>query len=169
MRRAHSAEEPVLRRSLSIEKWHQLELQGNMLPVTITLDGDSMRPLIRRGRDRVTILPVTRELRIGDVVLFRSAQGLYVVHRVWKLGDGCVQTLGDNCMKPDCWVPLESVWGQVVSLERFGRSWRLDNGMARAGGRIWMAIFPLRVLYKRCRQFAGRFYRMILAQIDDAK
>lgn len=35
--------------SLSIELWHEMGLQGDMLPVTICLEGDSMRPLIRCG------------------------------------------------------------------------------------------------------------------------
>ena len=159
--KAHSAGEPVIRRSLSIERWRQLGLQGDMLPVTITLDGDSMRPLIRRGRDRVTILPATRDLHIGDVVLFRSAQGRYVVHRIWKIDGDRVRTLGDNCMNPDAWIPVESVWGQVVCFERAGRSWRLNTGLSRAWGRIWMATFPLRVLYKRGRKLAGKCYRRI--------
>ncbi|MBQ6805352.1 MAG: hypothetical protein IJP04_11910, partial [Clostridia bacterium] len=51
--------------SLGIEQWHALGLEGDMLPVTICLEGDSMRPLIRRGKDPVTILPLSRPLKIG--------------------------------------------------------------------------------------------------------
>lgn len=159
--KSHVREEPVIRRSLSIELWRQSGLQGEMIPVRITLAGDSMRPLIRRDRDRVTILPVGKKLRVGDVVLFKGGPGRYVVHRVCRLRDGMVQTLGDNCMTPDPWMPLERVWGQVVRLERFGRSWRLDTGLARAWGSIWMAAFPLRLLYKRSRRMAGRCFRCV--------
>lgn len=159
--KSHLDEEHVIKRSLSIEQWHQLGLRGDRIPVTITLAGDSMRPLIRRGRDRVTILPVSHKLRIGDIVLFRRDREMYVVHRIWKIRDGMVQTLGDNCMTPDSWMPLESVWGQIVRLERFGRSWRMDTCLARAWGNVWMALFPLRVLYKKCRRAAGRCFRSV--------
>ena len=162
----HSDEATLIRRSLSIEQWHQLALQGNMLPVTITLDGDSMRPLIRRRKDLVTILPLRGRIQVGDVVLFQNHQGIYVVHRVWKIKENMVQTLGDNCMKPDSWMPTASVWGQVVSVERFGRSWRLDTGAARAWGRFWMALYPARVLYKRGRQWAGRRWRSVFPRKD---
>ena len=45
-------------RSLSIHEWRRLGLEGAMLSVTICLEGDSMRPLICRGLDPVTILPL---------------------------------------------------------------------------------------------------------------
>jgi len=156
------AEGPLLKRSLSIEQWHQYGLQGDMLPVTITLEGESMRPLIRRGKEPVTILPLMRRPLIGDVVLFRGGPKRYVVHRVWKMRDGLVQTLGDNCVTPDAWMPLEDVWGLVVRFERFGRSWRLDTANARAFGRIWMALFPVRVFYKKCRGLAARIVKRVL-------
>ncbi|MBR2942674.1 MAG: S24/S26 family peptidase [Clostridia bacterium] len=70
--RGKAYNQPVVRRSLGIEQWHALGQQGDRIPVTITLEGDSMRPLIRRGRDRVTIVPLDREIRKGDVVLFRG-------------------------------------------------------------------------------------------------
>lgn len=151
----------MVRRSLSIETWRQLALTGAALPVRITLDGESMRPLIRRGRELVTILPMMREVKIGDVVLFRNGPGRYVVHRVFRLRNGMVQTLGDHCMKPDRWMPREDVWGLVVRLDRFGRSWRLDTAAARVWGRIWMALHPLRTSVRRCGRLAGGGLRRI--------
>ena len=148
-------------RSLPIEEWHRLGLEGNMLPVTIPLEGDSMRPLIRRGRDKVTILPVTRPLKIGDIVLFHGGPKRFVVHRVWKMRGGMVQTLGDNCLNPDAWLMPEQGWGIVIRMERDGRTYRLDTAAARAWGRFWMAVYPARRLYRRCRSFIGRVVRKI--------
>ena len=157
----HSDEAPLIRRSLSIEQWHQLGLQGNMLPVTITLDGDSMRPLIRRRKDLVTILPLTRDVRIGDVVLFRSAQGLYVVHRVWKIRNGIVQTLGGSCVNPDSCIPVSDVWGLVVKVERDGKSIHMDGKAARVFGISWMAVYPLRRTYRQLRNNCGKVLRSL--------
>lgn len=153
--------EPVQTRSLGIEQWHELGLEGNMLPVTITLEGDSMRPLIRRGRDRVTILPLMQPIQKGDVVLFKGGEKRYVVHRVYRMRDGLVQTLGDNCLNPDRWMPMDMIWGLVVKMERGGRTWRLDSRAARAFGLFWMAIFPARKAYLRCRGLAARAYRKV--------
>jgi|GEM_PF-808292 len=148
--------------SLGIEQWHALGLEGNMLPVTICLEGDSMRPLIRRGKDPVTILPLSRPLKIGDVVLFQGGPGRYVVHRVRKISENRVQTLGDNCWNPDPWMPLENVWGLVMRMERNGRVIRLESSLARFLGRVWMAFHPIRLLYRRCRSLAARIIKKLL-------
>ena len=152
---------PVAKRSLGITQWHELGLQGDRIPVTITLEGDSMRPLIRRGRDHVTIVPIDRAVRKGDVVLFCGGPGRFVVHRVCKINGDRVQTLGDNCMAPDAWMPMEAVWGIVVKMERDGRRYRMDSRAARAFGLIWMRLYPARRAYLRCRRLAARVYRKV--------
>lgn len=147
-------------RSIHLEDWHSLAREGAAPPVTICLEGDSMRPLIRRGKDPVTIIPLQRPLKKGDVVLFRLG-GKYIVHRVWKMQGGLVRTFGDNCWHAEPWFPEEQVLGQVVKFSRSGRTHRLDTRAARAWGRAWLAVHPIRLCYKRLRAFAGRCYRKI--------
>ncbi len=147
--------------SLSIHEWRKLGLEGAMLPVTICLEGDSMRPLIRRGRDPVTILPLNRPLKTGDIVLFQGGPDRYVVHRVYRLRDGWVQTLGDNCWNPDPWMPLEQVWGLVIRMQRDGRTCQLDCRLSRWWGRGWMFCHPVWKVYKKLRSLAGRCYRKV--------
>ena len=147
-------------RSIPMEQWCALAREGAAPPVTICLEGDSMRPLIRRGKDPVTIVPLRCGLMKGDVVLFRLGER-YVVHRVWQLKEGLVRTFGDNCWNPEPWFPEEQVLGQVVRYARGGRTHRLDTPAARAWGRLWMAIHPIRLCYKRLRSLAGRCYRKV--------
>ena len=147
-------------RSIPMEQWCALAREGSAPPVTICLEGDSMRPLIRRGKDPVTIIPLQQPLKKGDVVLFRLGER-YIVHRVWQLKDGRVRTFGDNCWNPDPWIPENQVLGQVVRFSRAGRAFRLDTPSARAWGRVWMFIHPMRLCYKRLRAFAGRCYRKL--------
>lgn len=150
----------ALTRAIPMETWCELAKEGSAPPVTICLEGDSMRPLIRRGKDPVTIIPLARPLEKGDVVLFRLGER-YIVHRVWKLEDGRVRTFGDNCWNPDPWIPENQVLGLVVKYSRNGKVHRLDTPQARAWGRAWMAIHPIRLCYKRLRALAGRCYRKI--------
>ena len=100
-------------RTIPMEQWCALARENVAPPVTICLEGESMRPLIRKGRDPVTIVPVRGELKKGDVVLFTLGDGRYVVHRVWRLREGLVRTLGDNCVNPEPWFPRTQVLGQV--------------------------------------------------------
>ena len=150
----------TMTRSIPMEVWCKLAREGAAPPVTICLEGDSMRPLIRRGRDPVTIIPINRPLQKGDVVLFRLGER-YIVHRVWQMKGGMVRTFGDNCWNPEPWFPEEQVLGLVVRFVRAGRTFRLDTPSARAWGQVWMAIHPVRLCYKRLRAFAGRCYRKI--------
>ena len=146
-------------RHMSIAQWHALARDGPVPPMRIFLEGNSMRPLIRRGRDQVTIVPLTRPLKRGDVVLFEFPPGRYVVHRVYRLQDGFVQTLGDNCRNPDPWIPEQQVLGQVVQAERGRIPIPLDSKAARAFGRLWMALLPERRAYFTLRHWCGTALR----------
>ena len=151
-------------RSISMSQWCAMAKEGAAPPVTICLEGDSMRPLIRRGRDPVTIVPLQREMKKGDVVLFTTGDKRYVVHRVWKLEGDHVRTFGDNCINPEPWFAKEQVLGQVVCFRRGGRSYRLDTPAARFFGRAWLAVHPARSIYKRLRSFAGRHLRKLISR-----
>ena len=50
--------------------------------VMLTVTGGSMLPLLAGGRDRVTLGPVPERLRRGEVLLYRRADGSYVLHRL---------------------------------------------------------------------------------------
>lgn len=146
-------------RSISVEAWHRLALEGSWIPIQIPLDGDSMQPWIRRQRDLVTIVPLQRPVRRGDIVLFADDAGRYVVHRVWKQKDGFVITLGDHCTKPDHPLRPEQIWGLVTKVTRGGWTIPVDNAPARNFGRFWMALLPVRVGYytiKNLRRKRGR-------------
>lgn len=138
-------------RQISIRQWSEWAQAGCAPMVTIPLDGDSMRPLIRRNRDQVTIQPLTRPLRRGDVVLFRSSSGQHVVHRVWKLHGSFVRTLGDNCWNPDPWIPAGQVLGLAIAVKRGARVFRLDTPFARITGWMWLALRPIRNLWRRIK------------------
>ena len=136
-------------RTIGINAWYVLAREGSAPPVTIRLEGNSMMPLIRRGKDPVTIAALQRPLRIGDVVLVVIGAERYVVHRVWKFNGTAIRTLGDNCVIPDPWIPQECVLGQAIFYSRNNVKHRLDTTAARLWGRVWMAVFPIR---KHCIQ-----------------
>lgn len=134
-------------RDLSVREWHALAEQGANIPVRITVNGWSMQPLIRKGRDPVTILPLTRGIRQGDIVLFSDpARERYVLHRAWQVEESRVLTWGDNCVSPDGWLPVSAIWGLAVQLERGGRTLRLDSESAAKRGMILA-----RYAHWRCR------------------
>ena len=133
---------------LSIEQWLELTKEGVILPVHITLSGESMRPLIRKGKERVTILPVNKPLTIGDIVLFHDKiSDRYVVHRVFRIDGDRVQTLGDFCVHPDRWMDRSWVYGIVTEIHYRNRCFSTDSKFSRAFGHVWMAVRPIRPIY----------------------
>ena len=146
-------------RAIGIAEWCALAKEGSAPPVTICLEGSSMMPLIRRGKDPVTIAPLQRPVRIGDVVLLTTGADRYVVHRVWKINGKQIRTLGDNCVNPDPWINEDCILGQVILYSRNKVKHRLDTAAARLWGRAWMALFPIRKCWLKVRSSIGRCYR----------
>ena len=147
--------------ALSVVEWRKLTQEGLSIPVRIQLNGYSMQPLVRRLKDHVTIIPLKRPLKRGDVVLFADDLGRYVVHRVWKLEENRVITLGDNCKYPDAPLRYDQIWGLVTKVERGSRAIDLNSAAAKAYGHLWMALYPMRTTYYKTRAFGGRIYRKL--------
>ncbi len=127
-----------MNRSLSIPEWHQMATKGNAPPVRIPLNGYSMFPLIRKDIDYVTIIPLDRQLVVGDIVLFAEPDtGRYVMHRVWEIQDGKVLTWGDYCEKPDRWCPMEMIWGRAILIERGRKKIHPNPAKGMRWARFW--------------------------------
>lgn len=124
---------------ISVEDWVKIVEQGYAVVVTIFLQGSSMEPLIRNEKDSITIIPRKhKKLQVGDVVLFRRAMNDYVVHRIYKVEGGMVQTWGDNCRFPDAPIADNAVIGIVDSVNKNGKKIRLTTEKQRQEGIKWM-------------------------------
>lgn len=129
--------------------------------ITYRFSGTSMLPLLRQGRDAVTLrlLAPGETPRRGSVVLFRSAQGKAVLHRVVRVRGGLVTTRGDNCAANDAPVPFAQVIGVLTHVIRDGRTYSVDGAGFRAYSGFITATTPVRLGYMRARAAAGRLLR----------
>ena len=115
-----------------------MAMEGEAPPARITLNGNSMFPLVRWNRDYVTIAPLDREIVLGDIVLFNEPEtGRYVVHRVWKIEDDKVLTWGDHCDGPDGWIPKGCVWGKINLIKRGKRQIRPNPKKGLRWAKFW--------------------------------
>lgn len=130
--------------ALPIEEWVRLAGEGSELPAQITLAGTSMQPLIRMNRDRITILPLKKAPKVGDIVLFQRADGAYVVHRVYRIEKDSVITLGDNCEQPDAPLPKDKILGKVVQIQRGNRTIIPGSLKEARYARVWTKLLPVR-------------------------
>lgn len=115
--------------------------------VKIPLRGTSMESTLREG-DVLTLGPLSRPLRVGDVVLFRY-RGDYRLHRLLSVeGDRCVMR-GDNCFTTE-----EAAASDVVALllgvDRPRNGLHMEVGDAR-----WLRATRRAERRRRCRQRAA--------------
>lgn len=148
--------------TVSVAQWHAMAQEGIAVPVTIRLSGYSMQPLLRKDRDSVTVMPVYRPLLPGDIVLFLRSDGIYVMHRVYRVEQDWVTTIGDNCVRSDAPMPQSRIFGLAVRAQRGVRKLNLDSPGSRLYGRIWMAVRPIRAVLKKLRRFASKIKHKLL-------
>ena len=91
------------------------DLLAGGVPFVFIARGRSMAPFIADG-DSVVIDPGVSDVRAGDVVLRRSADGAMLLHRVIKKCAEGVITRGDACLSDDgfCW--HEDIAGKAVKV-----------------------------------------------------
>lgn len=108
--------------------------------------GDSMKPMIREGRDLLVIRPANGKLKRLDIPLYRRGNGAYVLHRViWIRKDGYV-LCGDNRYRPEYGIKGSQVIGVLAAVVRDGREEPVDSFKWKWFGYAWTFLFPVRVL-----------------------
>ena len=151
-----------MNRTLSIPEWHQMALEGTAPQVRIQLHGFSMFPIIRGYRDFVTIEALKGKPEIGDIVLFNDEKtNRYVMHRVWEIKDNLVLTWGDNCTAPDGWMPVHSIWGKAVLIERGHRIIKPDPKKGMEWAKFWRHAGKVYRFGKRIRDGVMRRIRKL--------
>ena len=107
--------------------------------------GTSMLPLIRQGRDSVTL---KRNFESGakkhDIAFYRRRDGAFVLHRVMKLDkNGDYIMCGDNQTRLEKGIKREMIIGYVSAIGRDENEFSVDNFPYRAYVALW-CFMPLR-------------------------
>ena len=124
--------------------------------------GVSMLPLLKQGRDLFTLTRKTEErCRKYDVALFRKAPHVYVLHRVVEVRDRDYVFLGDNCITKETGITDQDILGVMVSFVHNGKNYNVDDFRYRIYVRVWCALYPARVAYRRFHVLVGRAFRKL--------
>ena len=82
--------------------------------------GTSMLPMLRQGKDTVTLSPVSGRLKKYDLPLYVRDDGHYVLHRIVSVGDDYT-CIGDNQFVFEKGVRQDQIIGVVTSFSRDGK------------------------------------------------
>lgn len=128
------------------ELWPMMEeafRQG--LSATIGITGYSMRPLLWPKRDSAILSPCDPEaLRRGDVVLYRRADGSFILHRIVRAGEHAYTMAGDAQKELEYDVPKDAVLAVMTGFIRKGKTVSCRKGWYRAFTVLWLLLRPLR-------------------------
>lgn len=117
--------------------------------------GNSMRPMLMPGRDKVTLTSPPEQLRKFDLPLYRRENGAFVLHRVVAVREDCYLCLGDNTEVFER-VEKDRILAVVASFTRKGREIRVGSFWYRVYCILWRPMRLPRKLFKKFRRLAGR-------------
>ena len=114
--------------------------------------GSSMLPLLRGGKDTVE-LAAAEEIKCGDVVWYRRADGSYILHRVVEVDGDSLALCGDWQTVPERAVQRADVLGVMRGFYRGERYVSVENIRYRAYSAIWRSMVLRRAVKKLYRIF----------------
>ena len=114
--------------------------------------GISMLPMLRQGKDAVTLSPVTAPLKKYDIPLYQRDDGAYVLHRITKVED-TYTCIGDNQFEYEPGIRPDQVIAVVTAFSRAGKQISVNALSYRIYTRLWhWTRWPRWILFRLRRK-----------------
>ena len=121
--------------------------------------GISMLPMLRQGRDCVSLKPISGRLKKYDIPLYQRDDGHYVLHRIVKVGE-TYTCIGDNQFREEAGVRQDQLIAVVAGFTRDGKYRGVETLSYRVYCRFWHYTRSLRWFYRgvkrRLRRMLGK-------------
>ncbi|MBQ4510186.1 MAG: S24/S26 family peptidase [Clostridia bacterium] len=88
--------------------------------------GTSMMPLLRQGKDSV-VLVAPNDIKKNDILLFKRANGQFVMHRAIKIKKNEYIMCGDNQYEHERGIKKENILAKVKGIYRGDVYFETDN------------------------------------------
>ena len=113
--------------------------------IQIKPQGYSMYPLFLPGRDEARIAPLgRRQLKRGDVVLYRRPGSILVLHRIVKKSSAGLYLTGDNQKEVEGPLSEKQVRGVLIGFVRNGKYTPVTHPVYRICSALWLLLRPIR-------------------------
>lgn len=107
--------------------------------------GYSMYPMFIPGRDEAIVSPLTkRDLRRGDVVLYRRDESILVLHRICRINKQGLYMVGDNQFEVEGPLRPDQVKGILTAFIRNKKTVSVRNPIYLISAHIWLFMLPIR-------------------------
>ena len=115
--------------------------------------GDSMRPLIRQGKDLIIIEKPKDRLKKYDVPLYKRDSGQYVLHRILKVRPNDYVICGDNRYGKEYGITDKHIIGVLTAVVRNGKEIPITNWKYKVYVHLWCDFFPIRAFILKAIHF----------------
>lgn len=112
--------------------------------VRIKPHGYSMYPFLRSDQDEVIIGLPTKELKRGDVVLYRRSNGLHVLHRIHHVDHQGYYMVGDSQVTIEGPLQRNQIIGIMEAFIRGNKTTYVTEKWYRFESGIWLIIRHIR-------------------------
>lgn len=119
--------------------------------VTFKPRGISMLPLLRQGKDSVTISPVTNALKKKDTIFYRRPNGQFVLHRIVGKNDDGYILCGDNQDVKEYGVKPEYIIGVLTAVKRGTRTIDCNSFLYSFYKNLILPVWKLNVKSRKSR------------------
>lgn len=111
--------------------------------------GVSMYPFIIHTRDYVILEKLNKTLRKGDICVYRSEKGVYIVHSIYKIinngkGEKEYIFLGDSLLYKEGPIKQEQILAVANSIIRKDKVYSCYSRKFRLIHNMWINLFPIR-------------------------
>ena len=121
-----------------------IRLVSEGIEVTFPVNGRSMRPFIEGGRDSV-VLVRPENVKPMDVVLAKTDDGRYVIHRVMEMAGDRVTLMGDGNLLGREHADCKQIYAKVTHVVHpNGYKRSLYTPFIQFVQRMWVRLLPLR-------------------------
>lgn len=137
------------------DAWMPIYLEGlkEGKKVKLTPFGFSMYPILVGGRDSLILNKIDRELKRGDICLYRRDTGIYVTHSVHHVDKTGIYLLGESQTGIEGPLSMDHMLAYAEGFIRKGKLYSCSNSLYRFFHEIWMILRPVRpVLIKAYRK-----------------
>jgi len=114
----------------------------------ISPQGKSMVPFLSGGRDEAVLFAPDSEyiFNKNDIVLFKSGSGIHILHRICRVTENGIYTLGDGNTAAEGPFRREDILAVAEYIIRKGKTVRSDDRKYILLVNMWRLIRPFRPL-----------------------
>ncbi len=113
------------------------------MDVRMRVSGISMTPILHNIKDSV-VLSKADKVKKYDIVLYKRANGKYILHRIIGRKKGAFVMAGDFETDKEYPVYENMIIAKVISFRRNGKDYTPEDFVIRLYSVLWVLVFPVR-------------------------